>query len=109
MKTQHYPAPRTGTYVYLAGWRRIGSTELERLCEFQRIERLLEDDEFHYRKQSVFATFWYYRKKGESTEDAYKLACRTQLTGLVDEDGNVSCDYINVDSRTRWQFKSDKN
>jgi hypothetical protein len=68
-------------------------TRLDRLCEQQRWETLLHHNRFHYRKQSVTTTYWYWRNKGESREIAYKKALGTQLVGLK------PC-AINLDTRT---------
>ena len=81
-------------YIKIAGkWMRRSPAELDRLCEQQRWEGLLHHDRFHYRKQSVTATYWYLRHQGESHETAYEKAQMTQLLGLK------PC-TINLDART---------
>ncbi|HEY9295389.1 MAG TPA: hypothetical protein VIQ31_03255 [Phormidium sp.] len=91
-------------YIKIAGkWHRRDPAQLDRLCEWQRVERLWQaDPNFHYRKQAVASSFWWYLKNGKTRDEAYYIASHTQFIGLN------SVALLNIDSRTTWVVELSK-
>jgi hypothetical protein len=71
---------------------------LDQFCEYQRIEKLRIDPDFHYRKKAVVSAFRWHQIQGKNRAAAYQQACLIQLTGLK------PCRALNVDARTTWLF-----
>lgn len=74
-------------------WMRRSSSELDLLCEEQRVEHLFQHDRFHYRQKAIASSYWYWRQQGDSRLTAYEKAQLTQLVGMK------RC-TINLDART---------
>jgi len=87
MKFRNYMKRLNGNWI-----RRPGS-ELNRLCEEQRINKISHGKGFHYRRSSMTDTYYYWQDAGNSRKEAYEKAQITQLLGLK------PC-AINLDART---------